>query len=169
MKTVIVLAMHGALPQDFPRAELGEFFALHARHEAHDPTVPLERYTALENKLRCWPRSPENDPFYAASYALAQAIAQESGLDVVVGFNEFCAPDLPEALALAVKGGAERVVVATAMLTRGGEHAEREIALAVERGRQQYPGVEIVYAWPYESADVARFITGHIQRFTAGE
>jgi hypothetical protein len=31
MKAVIVLAMHGAPPLDFPEEELGEFFNLHSR------------------------------------------------------------------------------------------------------------------------------------------
>jgi len=167
MKTVIVLAMHGSLPHDFPRAELGEFFALHARYEASEPGVPLDRYTSLEDKLRRWPRTPDNDPFHAASYELAQVLSQECSLEVIVGFNEFCAPDMETALAQAVEQGAGRIIVVTTMMTRGGEHAEREITLAVARGRQSYPDVEIIYAWPFETAAVARFLAGHIQGFTA--
>ena len=34
MKSVVVLAMHGLLPSDFPCAELAEFISLHGRLEA---------------------------------------------------------------------------------------------------------------------------------------
>ena len=127
MKTVIVLAMHGSPPNDFPRAELGEFFALHARLEAspvsHSPALE-SRYEELAGKLKNWPRTPGNDPYYAASHALAQALQKESGLEVVLGFNEFCAPEIGEALSQAAGSGASKLLVVTTMLTRGGEHAE---------------------------------------------
>jgi sirohydrochlorin cobaltochelatase len=55
---------------------------------------------------------------------LAAQLAQARGLEVLVGFNEFCAPSLDEAFAQAVAQGAQRVVVITPMMTRGGEHAE---------------------------------------------
>ncbi len=166
MKTVIVLAMHGTPPKDFPRRELGEFFTLHARHEAHDLTN-VDRYLELADRLKRWPRTPENDPFHAASCELAQAISQEIGCDVIVGFNEFCTPDIDEALAQAACDGANRVVVVTTMMTRGGEHAEREIAQSVRLGRQNYPEVEFIYAWPFETAKVAQFLTEHVKGFIA--
>ena len=74
MKTVIVMAVHGAPPNDFPREELREFFSLHSRLEAsavsHSPALE-SRYEELENKLKTWPRTPQNDPYHAASYELA--------------------------------------------------------------------------------------------------
>ncbi|MCL2149966.1 MAG: CbiX/SirB N-terminal domain-containing protein [Dehalococcoidia bacterium] len=166
MKMVVVLAMHGAPPKDFPREELREFFELHAHHEVHDP-MAAGRYSELADKVRRWPRTSENDPYYAASYELAQMVGRESGLEVLVGFNEFCAPDLDEVLARAVGDGAERIIAVTTMMTRGGEHAEREIAQAVSRARQNYPSVDIVYAWPFETVEVASFLAGHIKRFGA--
>ena len=61
MKDVIVLAMHGAPPRDFPRAELVEFMSLHGRMEAspvsHSPALE-SRYEELEIKMRDWPRNP---------------------------------------------------------------------------------------------------------------
>jgi len=164
MKTVVVLAMHGSPPNDFPRGEIGEFFALHARHEAQNLTNP-DRYLELSDKLKLWPRTPKNDPFHAASCELAQVLGQHLGYDVRVGFNEFCAPDIDEALAQAVGDGAGRVIIATTMMIRGGEHAEREIAQAVSRGRHKYPEVEFIYAWPFETAEVACFLAEHVKRF----
>jgi sirohydrochlorin cobaltochelatase len=161
MKTIIVLAMHGSPPTDFPRRELGEFFALHGRLE----TAPGEqreqlqrRHDELEAHMRAWPRTAENDPFYAGSHEIAGNLAHVMGLDVVVGFNEFCAPSLDEALDLAAQGGAERVVVTTLMMTRGGGHAEQDIPAAIDRARRRQAGIDFRYAWPFDPAEVAEFL-----------
>ena len=128
MKTVVVLAMHGAPPNDFPKRELAEWFGLHGRmeHAGDTERAALEqRHAELEARMRTWPRTAENDPFHASSLELAEHLSQAAGLPVMVGFNEFCAPSLDDALEQAIAEGAERVVVATPMLTRGGEHAQR--------------------------------------------
>ncbi len=172
MKTIIVLAMHGAPANDFPRRELGEFFELHGRMETspapHDPAM-IRRHGELDGMVKRWPRTPRTDPYHAASLELAGALENETGLSVIVGFNEFCAPDLDEALDRAAGDGAERILVLTAMLTRGGEHAERDIALAVERARGRHPGIEIIYAWPFETRAIARFLADQARRFAPGE
>lgn len=166
--TRIVLAMHGAPSIDFPGDELAEFFGLHMRLEHGAPggeqRTHLEaRYAELEEKVRTWPRTPQNDPFHAASLELAGHLEEATGSRVVVGFNEFCAPTLGEALAQAT-GEAQRVVVVTPMMTRGGEHSERDIPAAVARARARHPEVEFVYAWPFDSADVAGFLAEQIER-----
>ena len=165
--TVIVLVMHGEPPRDFPREALGEYFALHQRaawapeEQAQEARRRLE---ALERRMRTWPRSPDNDPFYAGSVALARALEEAAGLPVLLAFNEFCAPDLPETLdrAAAMAG---RVVVVSPMMTRGGIHAEAEIPRAVEAARARHPSVEFVYAWPYPLDEVAGFLARHLTRF----
>ena len=90
--TVIVLAMHGAPPKDFPRPLMAEFFELHSRR--HHAGVPhsnemAERHRELEQQMRHWPRTAENDPFHAASVQMAETLGQESGHPAIVGFNEF--------------------------------------------------------------------------------
>jgi len=168
MKTVIVLAAHGSPPRDMPRAELAEFFTLHARLESspvsHSPALE-SRYEELADQVKRWPRTPQNDPFHAATYELARKLGAETGLEVEVGFNEFCSPDVGEAIAAAAGGGAGKIVVITTMLTRGGEHAERDIARAVEEARRRWPGVNIVYAWPFDTDEIVRFLAGHVGRF----
>ncbi len=167
--TTIVLAMHGAPPSDFARDELAELFGLHMRIE-HQPLSEEQRarlearHTELDIKVRNWPRTPQNDPFFAASMELAQRLGEAGGSRVVVGFNEFCSPTLDEALHEAATLGAQRVVVVTAMMTRGGEHSERDIPAAIERARARHPGVEFLYAWPFDAADVAGFLAGQIER-----
>jgi len=168
MKTTILLVMHGIPPSDFPDDERNEFFGLsgrlrHARGEELD--ILLARQKLLETKMRTWPRTMENDPFHAASLELTGHLSEISGDKVIVAFNEFCAPDVETALKLAINDGSERVVVVSTMMTKGGGHAEVEIGECVDKKRQEHPEVEIIYAWPYESREVAEFIKQHIRNF----
>ena len=168
-RMVIVLAMHGVPPSDFPQPELHEFFGLHARfeHGGADEGPVYGRYEELENKMRYWPRTEDNDPYYAASFELARALSSAVGCEVVVGFNEFCAPSLDEAISRAVATKASSVLVVTPMITGGGEHSERDIPVAVSRAQERYPGRRIVYAWPFPVADVAAFLAGQVRRFSS--
>jgi sirohydrochlorin cobaltochelatase len=169
MTTVLVLATHGVPPRDFPPAEMAEFFGLHARIEAGghgmQPAVK-ERYAVLDARVRAWPRTPGNDPVHAASLDLAARLSREAGLETIVGFNEFCGPSLDEALSAAVAGGAGKVIVVTPMLTRGGEHAERDIPEAIGRARDAHPAVEFIYAWPFEDAAVVRLLADQFRAFS---
>ncbi|RJO60994.1 MAG: hypothetical protein C4542_07635 [Dehalococcoidia bacterium] len=168
MKSVIVLAMHGSPPPDFPRPELAEFMSLHARLEAaavsHSPALE-SRYEELEQKMRQWPRSRQNDPFFASFQEIAAELERSSGYEVILGFNEFCAPSLGEVLEHAASSGAARVFVVTPMMTRGGEHSEKDIAQAVKKAQEKHPGVRFVYAWPFETSEVAQFLAAQIKRF----
>ena len=167
MNTIIVLVMHGAPPTDFPRPELSEFFVLYGRmkREGGHGALVNERYAALEEKIKKWPRTAANDPFYAASEELAAELGQVTGHQVIVGYNEFCAPDVATALELAVEGGAEQIIVVTPMMTRGGEHAEAEIPATVRVFQEDHPRIKTVYAWPYAKAEIALFLKQHIDRF----
>ncbi len=165
MADMIVLAMHGSPPRDFPRLEMAELFDLQGRVEHARVPLPAEmiaRYEELHARMRNWPRTPQNDPFFTASYDLAASMEAAMGIPVIVGFNEFCAPDLDEAFAAAAAKGATRVIVVTPMMTRGGDHAEEDIPAAIQRGITHHPGVEIVYAWPFETVAVARFLADQV-------
>lgn len=164
--TAVVLAMHGAPPKDFPRHELQEFMGLHGRLEHAAGTAQEDlrrRHDELEAKMRAWPRTPENDPFHAASMKLAEHLQAAVGFPVLVGFNEFCAPALDEALDSAASL-APHVVVITPMMTRGGTHAEADIPHEIEAARARHPAVRFTYAWPFPIADIAEFLAGQIQR-----
>jgi sirohydrochlorin cobaltochelatase len=165
----VVLAMHGAPPKDFPRREMAEYFGLRSRlgHAAgDDPSRP--RYEELERKMREWPRTAQNDPYYAASQEMATQLSRATGHPVTVGFNEFCAPTLDAALDHAAAEEVDTVIVVTPMMTRGGEHSEIEIPDEVEGARQRHPGTRFIYVWPFESADVAGFLAAQINRFLSG-
>jgi sirohydrochlorin cobaltochelatase len=163
---VVVLAMHGAPALDFPKDELAEFFALHARvgHGGAGPGHLKARCDELEAKMRRWPRTGDNDPFYAGSVELAGQLRRESGLDVILGFNEFCSPSLAGALDQAAPT-AQKILVITPMMTRGGEHSAVDIPEAIRAARDRHPGKEFVYIWPFPTKDIARFLAGQISRF----
>ncbi len=163
----IVLAAHGAPPRDFPRDRLGEFFSLYSAIEAGRTLQgeQRDRYNLLEKEIRTWPRNKDNDPFHSASIELASHLEKHAGCRVEVGFNEFCAPGVDQAIEEAVKKGADTVVIVTPMLTRGGEHAEVEIALIAKEMSRKYPSVEIVYAWPYDVDTVARFLASQVENY----
>lgn len=168
MENVIVLAMHGSPPLDFPRQETMELFNLHARleHSSASSADPLSvRFTQLDEKMRNWPRTTENDPFHGASLRLASEIEQATGFPVFVGFNEFCAPNLDQALEQAAQTKPERILVVTPMMTRGGEHAEVDIPQAIQRAQAQFPQVIFQYVWPFEPREIAEFLASQIQRF----
>lgn len=165
MKQIIVLAMHGAPPKDFPRSEIAELFALRGRLERAsnlERAALQERYVALQTRVRTWPRTPQNDPFWAGAQDLAQALQQATGLEVIIGYNEFCAPSLDEALDQAVSKGAQRIIVTTPMMTKGGDHAALEVPEAIERARGRHPAVDFIYAWPFPADEVARFLAAQI-------
>jgi sirohydrochlorin cobaltochelatase len=169
MSSVIVLAMHGAPPQDFPKREMAEFFELRGKLKRTDGSAPalLRRHEELDLTMRRWPRTPQNDPFYAGSQALAEHLSRETGQKVIVGFNEFCGPDMDETLdkAVAASGPKGKIVVITPMMTRGGEHAKSDIPAAIQRAEQKYPRAEIIYAWPFEFSEVAQFLASQVKRF----
>ena len=166
MKVIILLVMHGVPPRDFPREELAEFFRLHSRVGKGAKLAPdQDRYDFLDSKMRNWPRNERNDPFHAASLELAAHLSEVSGLEVILGYNEFCAPSLEEAMHHAVNKDVDKLIVATPMMTRGGEHAEKDIPAKIKEFRERYPKIEIAYAWPFDTLQVARFLSEHISRF----
>ncbi|MHB0975829.1 MAG: sirohydrochlorin chelatase [Candidatus Aquicultorales bacterium] len=167
MDYVIVLAMHGAPPNDFPREAVRELMGLHGRLEQMAPGPEKEaaerRFNQLDGEMRDWPRNAGNDPYWAGSSSLAEALRTESGTEVVLGFNEFCAPSLAAALDEAA-GKAGKIFVITPMMTRGGEHSEVEIPQEVDSARSRHPGVEFTYVWPLELTAIARFLAEQIEK-----
>lgn len=168
MSSIVILAMHGAPPNDFPAREMAEFFALHGRleHAAGPEREPLERrHEELHARMRAWPRTPQNDRFWAASFEMADQLSRATGQEVLVGFNEFCAPTLEEALDQAVARDADKVVVLTPMMTRGGQHAEVDIPAAIQLAQERHPETLFEYAWPFPMDEIAGFLASQIASF----
>jgi sirohydrochlorin cobaltochelatase len=166
MMTFVILATHGSPPRDFPPKELREFFELHVRFgDGKGPESPAKaRYVELESKMRAWKRNSENDPFYVSSLELAKYMEKQLQLPVFTAFNEFCAPTVLEAICDTAEQGADRVIVVSSMLTRGGEHAEVDIREAVQEASKKYPETEIVFAFPFPGKDIARFLSEQVRR-----
>jgi sirohydrochlorin cobaltochelatase len=167
---VIVLAMHGVPANDTPPDKVGEYHKLHGMMETAPPHVVegiKYHYEELNDLVRNWPRTPENDPYYFGTKKIADAISEQTGAKVVMAFNEFCAPDLPTAFANVVNEGATNVIVITAMLTPGGNHAEIDIPEAVEVAEKTHPGVSFTYTWPFQINAIADVLVDQIGTFVA--
>lgn len=162
-KSVVVLAMHGAPALDYPKEDLDEFHGLHNRWVRGDlqSEVLIRRCQELEQSIRAWPRTAFNDPFYSGSRELAAQLEKEAGREVILGFNEFCAPSLEEALSEAA-AKSRKVIVITPMMTRGGEHAEREIPAAIQAAREVHPHTLFVYIWPFETKAISSFLASQV-------
>jgi sirohydrochlorin cobaltochelatase len=165
MKTLVVLAAHGAPPTDCPRRKIGMLMALESMHGLTRRFGFLRaRQEALDSEVRNWRRTAGNDPYKRGVDALAERITAHTGYEVIVGYNEFCTPTISLALDEAIARGAEQVIVATTMTTRGGEHAEIEIRDIVDEAQARHPGIRIFYAWPFDQDRVAQLFADEIQQ-----
>jgi sirohydrochlorin cobaltochelatase len=105
---------------------------------------------------------PKTIPSMPGSQELGAHLSEATGCEVIVGFNEFCAPSVDDAVSHAIARGAEKVIVVTPMMTRGGEHAEVDIPAAVKTAQAQHPEIPITYAWPFRVSEVASFLATQI-------
>lgn len=159
--TVILLAMHGGVPSDFPKDDLQQFMQLHTQAHSGDKAV-YDKAHQLEHKLRNWPRSKDNDPFYWGSELLQNALQAKTSIPVILAFNEFCAPSIEDAMVKIVNDfQPNRILVVTPMLTQGGNHSEIDIPKALERGRKLINDDEVIieYLWPIPVENIARFLS----------
>jgi sirohydrochlorin cobaltochelatase len=165
MRAIIVLVMHGVPPNNFPEKDTAELFGLQVRLKRATGAERMalgHRLQELDAKMRKWPRTAQNDPFYAGSLELAANLSRVTGLEVIVGFNEFCAPRLVDALNEAVAREPEKIIVVTPMMTRGGEHSEVDIPAAVQKVQAEHPEIPILFVWPFKVSEVANFLAAQI-------
>jgi sirohydrochlorin cobaltochelatase len=125
----------------------------------------LQRLKAsIDSRVRNWPRTAANDPYRQGVDTLAERIALQTGHEVIAGYLEFCAPGIGASIDAAVGRGADRVIVATTMTTRGGEHSETEIRDIVKAAQERHPSAQVFYAWPFDTDRVARLFADEISR-----
>lgn len=173
----VVLIGHGSPATDCPPQLVGELMSLEWRENgpgghghahgghAHGHGAPSGRAAELDAKIRDWPRRADNDPYKAGLERLAAALRPLLPTDnFVIGYNEFCRPSIPEAIAQAIAQGATRVLVLPTMLTPGGVHSEIDIPRTLEGVQQAYPTVAIEYVWPYRLEHVAALLASHVER-----
>lgn len=168
--TAVVLVMHGGIPKDFPKDELARFRRARQRATAGDESAKAQA-REIEDTMRQWPRSEDNDAYFAGASQLARALHDEMGIPVLLAFNEFCAPTLEEAVLHATRNlGSTSIRVITPMLTRGGRHSEFDIPQAIERAKRDIadPAVTVAYVWPVPATQTAAFLAACIRGHEAG-
>ena len=157
----VVLVGHGGVPRDCPRELVRRLKALEASRRASGGPA-TEEEQALDERIRRWPRTPATDPYGAGIARVAEALRPLlGGAELVVAFNEFCAPTIAEAVEGLVEGGRRRIAVVPSMLTPGGVHSEVDIPEALAALRARHPGVDLRYAWPFDLERVARLLADH--------
>ena len=188
----VVLIGHGSPATDCPPQLIGELMSLEWRphhdgqgphgHSGNPSTPPPPagslgtsrrldeaalrgRAAELDATIRDWPRRADNDPYKRGLEQLADELRPllPTGL-LVVGYNEFCRPSIPEAIAQVIAAGAARVLVIPTMLTPGGVHSEVDIPRALEQVRRAHSAVAIEYVWPFDLQEVAMLLAAHLGR-----
>ena len=84
---------------------------------------------------------------------------------VKTAYNEFCYPDIEDAVNELVSDNYSKIILVTTMITRGGSHSESEIPEEVDKLRLQHPQIDIQYAWPFCMDNFAEFLGKHVESF----
>ncbi|HEY5649708.1 MAG TPA: CbiX/SirB N-terminal domain-containing protein [Nitrospiria bacterium] len=161
-KKGVILVGHGGIPKDIPRENVTRFKALEGSRRKTGE-APSQEERELDQRIRRWPRTPENDPYKAGLESLAEKLRPLLGeARLVLAYNEFCAPTLEEAVEELVREETHEITVLTSMMTPGGIHSEVEIPETLETLQAAYPAVSFRYIWPYDMARVAQMLSEHI-------
>ena len=158
----VVLIGHGGVPTDFPRDQFKKWMDLHKGRKADQSPSQVEQ--DLENTLRDWPRTPDNDPYQFGLESLASQLKlQLRDCKLVTAYNEFCRPTIAQAVEELIEHGIINIVLLTTMVPPGGSHAEKEIPEEVHKLKTKYPYINIKYAWPFNLNKVAGMMKEQIE------
>lgn len=158
----VVLVGHGAVARDCPRELVTRLKALEAQRRVTGGPPTAEEHE-LDAHIRQWPRTPQNDPYHHGIEALAERLrARLTGTQVLVAFNEFCAPTVEAAVEDLVAAGVSDISIVPSMLTPGGVHSEVDIPQTIEPLRARYPRVTLRYAWPVDLDLIADMLSRHL-------
>ena len=161
----IILVGHGGIPKDLPYGLVMRLKRLESERRASGAS-PSSEELDLNDCIRRWPRTPDNDPYQAGLERLAAHLRpQLNGAMFALAYNEFCAPTLEEAVEGMVQAGANHITVLSSMLTPGGSHAEIEIPEAIRNLQALHPKVTLRYAWPFDLNLVAGMLAEHVRQF----
>jgi sirohydrochlorin cobaltochelatase len=159
----VVLVGHGAPPADAPPDLVPRLKRLEGERRRRGGPM-TEEELAVDTQLRQWPRTQGNDPYKTGIERLLGALqAALPDAEVVVAYNEFCAPSLDDAVLALAARGFHRISVVPTMLTRGGVHSEVEIPEVLAHLQAKLPtGARLTYAWPFAEADVAALLAARV-------
>ncbi len=175
----VVLIGHGSPATVCPPELVGELMSFewrstsgpHGHHGSPEGRVPppkdlvAGRAAVLDAKIRAWPRHAGNDPYKVGLERVAEVLRPLLPTShVSVGYNEFCAPSIAQAVEEVIRQGARRVLVIPSMLTPGGVHAEIDIPRTLEELRRRHPTVTIDYLWPFNLDQVAALLASHVMQ-----
>ncbi len=162
----VILVGHGGIPKDCPSDLVTKLKRLEAQRRAAGKRMSAEE-RELDSRIRRWPRTAATDPYQSGLEALAKPLKSHlDGALFAVAYNEFCAPTLEESVKELIKNGATHITVITTMFTPGGSHSEIEIPEILDHLKQQYPGVVLRYAWPFDLSKVAKMLQEQVSRFS---
>jgi sirohydrochlorin cobaltochelatase len=162
-ETQIILAAHGTPPLDMPKEPLKEYMMLHGGNRVRGSQQD-KRHDELEEKVRNWPRK-DNDAYWVSTHTLGKTLGKMVGSEIIVAFNEFCAPDFKKAFEKAVQEKAKRIFVVSPMWEPANRHSRVDVAQAVYRAKKKHPGIDIKYAWPYEYDKVVELLSEQLLDF----
>lgn len=130
-KVGVVIAAHGDIPLDY---EMGQAEKI------------MEKISDTARKV---PRNigKINDPHKLESERLAKKVKDKTGLEVKVGFSEFCSPSIPEAINQLASEGFNKIIVVPLFLTHC-KHTEKDIPEILEKAKKQVANVEILCTEP---------------------
>lgn len=164
--TALILVGHGAVAKDCPRDLVRQLKTLEGQRQMTG-TPPTPEETALEDRIRHWPRTPTNDPYAAGCEQLMEQLRSLlPEMTLKLAYLEFSAPTLEEVVEELWQSGVATVLVVPSMMTPGGVHSEVDIPQIVEQLQTAYPQMTLRYAWPFNLAKMAQLMADHVQQFT---
>ena len=165
LKTAILLVGHGGLPSDIPSEIVEKFMRIHKVRVKTGSEITKEEIE-LDRAIRMWKRTPVNDPYKTGLESLASEMENYlDGYHIKTAYNEFCYPDIENAISELVEDNFPKIILVTTMITRGGSHSEKEIPEELNRFQIQHPTIDIQYAWPFCIKSFAEFLGKHAQSF----
>jgi sirohydrochlorin cobaltochelatase len=164
VRTAIVLVGHGQPASDCPAYLVFKLKQLEGRRRALGGE-PGDDERELQNKIRRWPRTADNDAYSAGLDALAQRLRARlpEGVQIATAYCEYCLPTLEEAVASFLEGGVDRVVVVPCMLTPGNVHSEVDVPRVLEGLSWRFPDADLQLAWPLDPEGVAELLVSHLR------
>lgn len=161
MVRALLFVGHGGVPTDFPRHDLTQLKRLEGERRRTGAPISAEE-SALDAKIRNWPRNAATDPYLSGFEVLASALRTRVPYPVFTAYNEFCGPTIEQAVEQARASDVTELLVLTTMLTPGGSHAAIEIPEVLAECRGRHPEMTITYAWPFDPNTIASFLADHV-------